>query len=369
MRSIRFVALVLVSLALVLSQSLVTGDAQRGAALFKSQNCVACHNVNGQGGKSAPDLGAITGRAYTPADMASLMWNHAPVMWSAMAKQNITRPTLSEQQAADLFAYFYAARYFDKPGDAGRGKRVFAAKHCANCHGLSTAATEGIKPVIAWQSLDDPVLLAQQMWNHGAEMRAAFQSKGIKWPEINSIEMNDLLVYLRNLPEVKAHPVASASSPAAADGPSLFQSKGCAGCHVGKLSLENRYIGATLTDFAVAMWNHEPRMKQPPPPLHDGEMQAIVAYLQTVNLFNVKGNADRGKKVFAAKKCAVCHGNASSGAPNLSSLKGKFQPYFMVSALWEHGPAMEEKMRQEDLVWPRFVGSEMSDLLAYLNSK
>ena len=47
-------------------------------------------------------------------------------------------PELSEQQAADLFVYFFAARYFEQPGDAKRGQRVFLGKRCGECHGVGS---------------------------------------------------------------------------------------------------------------------------------------------------------------------------------------------------------------------------------------
>jgi hypothetical protein len=50
------------------------------------------------------------------------MWNHAPGMWAAMRDRDIRAGDLNEQAAADLFAFFYSARFFEKPGDAGRGK-------------------------------------------------------------------------------------------------------------------------------------------------------------------------------------------------------------------------------------------------------
>jgi mono/diheme cytochrome c family protein len=364
MKPLRLAGLVVVALVLACGQSLVTGDAQRGATLFKTQNCVMCHSVNGQGGSSAPDLGRIIGRDYAPALLAGLMWNHAPLMWTAMEKQGIARPAVTEQQAADLFAYFYATRYFDKPGDAGRGKQVLASKHCAECH---ASAGPG-KPVGSWESAGDPVLLAERMWDHGAEMRAAFQTKGIKWPALTSQDLTDLLVYVQNLPENKDRTPGPTPAPSG-EGQALFKEKGCIGCHQGKLSLDNRYLGRTLTDFAVAMWNHEPKMKNPPPALNGEEMRAIVAYLQTTHLFSAKANATRGKKVYTDKKCASCHDDAASGAPNLADLKGKFYPFFMVAALWEHGPAMQQKMRQKGIPWPRFKVPDMADLLAYLNSK
>lgn len=57
----------------LLSQTAPLGDSARGAEVFQEQKCVVCHSVNGQGGKSAPDLGQTVGRGYTPATLAALM--------------------------------------------------------------------------------------------------------------------------------------------------------------------------------------------------------------------------------------------------------------------------------------------------------
>src|SRR3954454_595151 len=155
----------------------IAGEAKRGEQLFQTQHCVRCHSINGQGGSFAPDLARKIDRNYTPTVMASLMWNHAPEMWAGMKKENLSLPQLTNEQAADLFAYFVSARYFEKPGDAGRGKQLFAAKHCADCHGIATSPVAAAPPVAKWESLADPVVLAQQMWNHGAKMRAEFSTR------------------------------------------------------------------------------------------------------------------------------------------------------------------------------------------------
>src|SRR5437868_15155302 len=57
-------------------------------------------------------------------------------MWKAMEKSGIEKPMLTEAQTADLFGYFWASRYFEKPGDEARGRRVFASKRCTECHVL-----------------------------------------------------------------------------------------------------------------------------------------------------------------------------------------------------------------------------------------
>src|SRR6185436_18973253 len=111
--------------ASALGAAVMSVDSQRGERLFQSEGCIRCHSIDGKGGKIAPDLGKRIDRNYTPALLASVMWNHAPTMWATMSQQGIRTTSLDPQAAADLFAYFYAVRFFDKPGDAARGKRLF----------------------------------------------------------------------------------------------------------------------------------------------------------------------------------------------------------------------------------------------------
>jgi mono/diheme cytochrome c family protein len=351
----------------VFAAGIPSGDAARGEQLFQSQQCVACHSVNGKGGTAAPDLGKRIDRDYTPATMASLMWNHAPDMWTAMLKQGIIRPALTPEQSADLFAYFVAAHYFEKLGDAARGKRDFTAKHCDECHGITTSSFLGAPPVAKWDSLADPSLLAQQMWTHGGQMRQAFAQKKLAWAQLTGQELTDILVYLRNLPETKG--VARAFQFAGTgSGEALFASKGCAGCHTGANALESKLRDQSLTDIAADMWNHQPSMKNPPPVLSPDEMRRILGYVWERQYFEGNGDAQRGKKVFADKSCALCHNQPSSGAPSLAKGKDAYSVVSVVSALWLHGPRMLTSMQQKKIAWPRFETQQMADLIAYLNS-
>jgi cytochrome c551/c552 len=332
--------------------AIVQGDASRGAELFKTQKCVTCHSVHGQGGSAAPDLGRRGGRGFTPASLAATLWNHAPAMWSAMEKAGIEKPKLSEQQAADLFAYFYAERYFDARGDAGRGRHVFVDKGCSGCHNLS-ANSQNIGPsVFKWESVVDPIELARQMWNHAPGMRAAAAKKGIKVPELTVQEMTDLLVYLQSLPEARKLPASFA--PASAEtGETLFQVKGCAGCHQGANAFPKGTGLRTTAEFAAAMWNHAGSMKQSSE-IQPQEMRRIVGYLFALQFEKGPGNATRGEKVLSSKGCNGCH----KPAPKAST------PYAIVSALWSHGPTMQAKMKEKNVAWPRFTEGEMADLLA-----
>jgi mono/diheme cytochrome c family protein len=345
-----------------LAQVVLPGDAQRGAELFKTQHCVECHSVNGEGGKGASDLARKAGLATTSFLLTNLMWNHAPSMWMAMEKRGIQKPVLSEAQAADLFGFFWASRYFERPGDETRGKQVYVSKHCAGCHALSSAVAGGGPPISAWASLGDPISLASHMWNHSAQMQAAMAKKDVSWPRLDGQELTDLLAYLQsNRPGLAMY----GEFGSAEAGQKLFQQKGCASCHMKAQSLENRRGHRTMADLAAALWDHEPEMRQPPPRLTATDMRDIVAYLWSIQYFDPKGDAKAGKKVFAAKKCGICHNDRSTGAPQLTAASRS--PFAMVAVLWQHGPAMLGKMREKQIPWPRFQGTEMADLTAYLN--
>jgi len=356
----------LLAFSAAFAADIMPGDARRGANLFENEQCVQCHRVGRPGG-TAPDLARRLGRDYTPTAMAALMWNHAPDMWAAIKQRGIEKPQLNEQSAADLFAYFISARYFERPGDAARGKQAFQAKHCADCHGITASNAEGAPPVAKWESLAEPTVLVQQMWNHGPRMREAFAKRRLQWPTLTAQELTDILVYLQNLPETKVL-ASNFLFPQSETGQALFQKKGCSGCHTGKLALETRLRNETLTGIAAAMWSHQPSMQAAPPTLTQEEMREILAYIWAKQYFRTQGDAKRGATVFIQKQCATCHKDASSGAPNLAKGKGAYSDVAMVSALWQHGPKMLETMQQKGLAWPRFTTKEMSDLIAYLNS-
>jgi mono/diheme cytochrome c family protein len=347
---------------------IIPGDSARGAHLFESERCVQCHSVNGQGGKMALDLSAHVDRGFTPALLASAMWNHAPVMWAAMDGAGIERPKPSPENAADLFAYLYSTRFFDKPGDAARGKEAFAGRHCAECHGIRDSLVESAPPVDQWQSLGHPVVLVQQMWNHSSRMREAFARKKIAWQQLDEHELSDILAYLRDLPETRGL-TASFSFTSGEGGQAIFESKGCVKCHVGKLALEDRLHSLTLTEIAVDMWNHAPRMIQPVPQLSENEMRQLLSYLWMRQFVYAKGDADRGKQVFGAKLCGRCHMSGVNGAPPLPGQARPYSEITIISALWKHGPQMFTRMRQAKIIWPRFNNAQqMTDLVAYLNS-
>jgi len=346
----------------------IPGDSTRGAKLFQTQQCVHCHAVNGAGGKVGIDLGRSVSRKYTPALLASTMWNHGPVMWGAMESAGIEKPRLSPEDAADLFAFFYSARFFDQPGDAARGQQAFAARQCGVCHGIEDSKAEGAPPVVRWESLADPVAMVQQMWNHSYRMHDAFARRHIEWQALTSAELDDIFAYLRSLPQTKKL-ATHFSNTSGTGGKQVFQAKGCINCHKGTLALEDRLHNMTLTDIAVDMWNHAPRMLQPPPALSEDEMRSLLSYLWMRQFVYGGGNVAAGKKVFQARHCADCHAEGTHGAPPLPGQAKQYSEVSIISALWRHGPQMAHRMKEAGIAWPMFGGpQEVADLIAYLTS-
>jgi mono/diheme cytochrome c family protein len=342
----------------------IDADARRGEAFFEKQKCNTCHSVGiaVRGNGKAPDLAASADREYTPSGLASRMWNHAPAMWEQIGKAGLTLPSVSEQDAADLYAFFYAARYFEKASDAGRGKRAFTEKHCADCHALAPGGPQIGPAVSTWQSLGDPIALVERMWNHLSQMQTETGKRKIAWPELTTQDLGDILLYLRTVPGVKGTS-SGLQLASGTNGKQLFESKGCVNCHKGSLALDKRLANQTLTGIAADMWNHGPRMKQPGIKLTEDEMRQLLAYLWGNQFFSSKGNSARGRKVFETKQCGTCHGQGV--APKIEG-NPQFSDISLVSALWKHGPRMLATLKSKNMAWPQLTAGQMSDLVAYL---
>jgi len=360
-----FIVIAALTPATCTTRSFLIGDAERGQALFQGLGCIVCHGVNGVGGKKAPDLARNRDRGFSPYDMAALMWNHAPAMWGAMARQGVTLPVLDEQQAADLFVFFYAASYFETPGDRRRGRHLFLARRCGQCHGIDSPVRAGIRPVAEWESLSDPIALAQRMWNHSHDMASALDQSKFPYPLLSAQDLADLLVWLRSSRHEERPAGFAPASPET--GQTLLFAKGCAGCHRGALSLESQSTRYGLTEFAAALWNHPFRTGQHYTPLNLEEMRRLVGYLIATQFFEERGNPDQGQRVFEKKRCGVCHDYPETGAPARTMMAGRMTSYGLVAALWKHGPRMLGLMQRYNVRWPRFEGPEMADLSAYLH--
>jgi cytochrome c2 len=217
------------------------------------------------------------------------------------------------------------------------------------------------------------------MWNHSGKMYGEMERAGINWPNLSSQNVVDLIAYFRSLPEARSQ--SAAFQPGDPElGRITFESR-CESCHsfgtrtaVRKIDLLKTPGPHTMTDYAAAMWNHAPLMHKRAgsdfPILVPGEMGNLVAYLFAQRYFFEEGDTALGAIVFKSKNCVLCHEQQrQTGAPDLRLATERYSPITMSSAVWRHGPAMFEKMGQQNIGWPQFSGPEMSNLIAYLNSR
>lgn len=169
-------------------------------------------------------------------------------------------------------------------------------------------------------------------------------------------------------------------------GARLLESKGCLHCHSvnGQGGRVGPDLGApspprsNLSQVVAGMWNHGPQMwermgqeKISPPELSRDEMAQVFAYLYTIRYVDEAGDVERGERLFTSLGCIRCHairGKGGRQGPDLSTIGGVDTPIVWAQEMWNHAPAMEAKMQQAGVSRPRFEGSEMSDLLAFIRN-
>jgi mono/diheme cytochrome c family protein len=360
-----------------------TQDPLAGSRVFGSKGCSQCHAVNGVGGKVADDLGRIA-KPRTFYDLASAMWNHLPAMAAQMRQLKKTPPSLSARETGDLIAFLATINYFDPGGDAKVGKQLFVEKQCVVCHQIERVGG------VFGPSLDSvaqfgPIFFAATMWNHGPSMAEAMQARGIKRPQFSGNELRDLIAYVKLVSQSRGDQPMQVLAGRIDDGERLFAARGCVDCHgikggggtVGP-ALSGRRIYPSLYEFAAAMWNKGPLMTREMrrraisvSPLQASELADIVGYLYSVDYFAGPGDPRRGEEVIRAKGCFDCHSASGKGgrlAPDFEKSRGLGEPANVVAAMWNHGAAMEQKMRDQAVPWPVFKGDEMAQVVSYLQS-
>jgi len=359
-----------------------TQDPVAGSRVFGAKGCVKCHAVNGVGGKVGPDLGRIP-RPRSFYDLATSMWNHLPRMADRMRQLGIPRPHLDAQETGDLIAFLFTLDYFDPPGNAEAGRRLFSEKKCVVCHQI--AGTGGvIGPNLDFlKEFGSPILVAAAMWNHGPAMAEAMRAKRIERPTFRESELIDLITYIKSASPTLVEGPLFVLPGRSDEGRRLFVEKRCIECHsvagqgarVGP-DLVERGLGKSLTQFAAAMWNKAPTMTEAArarrivlPQLQAGEMADIVAYLYSVQYFAGPGDGRKGRELLTSKGCMGCHAVAGEGgrtAGDLSRAKGLGSPAAVISALWNHSFIMQERSERRRVSWPQFRPEEMADLVSFL---
>jgi len=172
-------------------------------------------------------------------------------------------------------------------------------------------------------------------------------------------------------------------------GAKLFVQKACIRCHslggddvrMGP-DLGRIHFPGTALDLAGSFWNHAPVMSEkmrdlkiPKPSLDSHEMADLLAFLTAYRYYltHVGGPANpaNGRKIFEQKGCVRCHGGENAfdrPGPSLARYRGQFSAIVLAQVMWNHGSQMAVMMRRSGVPWPKFSGTEMGDLLAYLQA-
>lgn len=169
----------------------------------------------------------------------------------------------------------------------------------------------------------------------------------------------------------------------AARGQALFASKHCERCHAprGKENLgpaleELRKPQGAL-ELTGRLWNHAPVMfatlkeeRLAWPSISPAEMADLMAYLQAEPVRDPVADLARGQVTMLRKGCLKCHSLRREGGgigPDLSARRGDYESAAAWAAtMWAHTPRMATMTRERGILYPRFTGDEMVNLVGFL---
>ena len=166
-------------------------------------------------------------------------------------------------------------------------------------------------------------------------------------------------------------------------GRQVFLEKGCGRCHAiwgegGTLGPDLGKAGVwhSVMQLAGVLWNHSPEMIEKMrerriarPSISSAEMADLAAFLYYLDYFDPPGDPGKGEALFADRGCIRCHavgGRGGNAGPPLDSQKRFASPLFLAGTMWSHGPAMARKMDDLKVSRPRFGGSDLAHIFAYI---
>ena len=177
-------------------------------------------------------------------------------------------------------------------------------------------------------------------------------------------------------------PVGGQPAGDAKRGEATFAAKQCAQCHrpraegVGP-ALEELRRPQGAYELAGRLWNHAPsmftvlKMEGVTWPAFDaGEMADLMAYLGGDPARDPAPNLAKGQTTLVTKGCLKCHAFRGEGArlaPDLAERRADLAPPAAWAAkMWRHTPRMSAMAMERGILYPRFTGDEMVNMIAFL---
>jgi mono/diheme cytochrome c family protein len=266
-------------------------------------------------------------------------------------------------------------------GNPFRGRELLKEKLCTECHSI-WGHGGSVGPDLSTAVADKKWLeLVGDFWNHTPRMIDAMRTKGHAWPTLTRDEMADLLSYLYYLRLFDEPGDPTRGSLA------FFRLR-CSSCHslgarggTGGGSLDSFSAFASPVSLAQAMWNAGPVMQRMQlgretsiPQFVGNEIADLQAYIRSEGIRSDRRvvllplpEPQRGARLFASKKCSVCHSGAHGAGPDLGTSNMNLSVSEISAILWNHSYVMFDSMRSAGISFPRFDGNEMADLISYLH--
>lgn len=389
MRPLTVVSVVLVAAVLAAATAFAAeprppDNPLQGRVLFESRNCLKCHGIAGAAPGIGPDLGQGAFRGSF-LDLGAALWNHVPAMSLEVERAKLSWPELTPKEAVDLLSFLYFIDYLGHPGDATAGQRVFRRQGCVSCHAIDGQGGKLGPDLGRLQRFASPLVVAQQIWNHGPRMLANIQRRGMAPPQFEAGDLADLSAFLRQRADrtPKAGVLLAPGNPN--HGRVVFHAKGCSSCH-GEYArggegpdLTRSTLPRSAEALAGTMWNHALEMHGLMvkrgigwPTFTTEELADLLAFVYYLPFSDPPGNPTRGAAVFEERSCSNCHAPEAKGehaGPDLIGGTAGSSPETLVAAMWSHAPFMAEAILAEGRPWPELNGQQLRDLLAFLKEK
>lgn len=164
------------------------GDPGLGRNVFDN-GCASCHSL----GRDRAKINLSMKTPSSVTDYIAEMWNHAPEMRSRGGQIE----KLANGDMRNLIAFLFEQRFFFESGDVSRGKKVYDAKGCANCHEIRRVQT-GAPDLTRATEAYSPITLTASAWRHGPQMLEAMKLQRLPWPNFEKSEMADLIAWLNS---------------------------------------------------------------------------------------------------------------------------------------------------------------------------
>ena len=226
------------------------------------------------------------------------------------------------------------------------GRLLMAELRCLNCHAPDTPIeSPGRMPELNTDAPSlanvgsrlNPDWMARWIADPHALRPTATMPKVVHGPQA-AAQSRDLAAYLATLGS-RTDPIAAPDSDLVATGGRLFGNLGCVGCHTlpdrddwrdDPKRVPLRFVGAkwqaaALIEFLLDPSHHYAWIKMPNFHFTRAEAEAVAAYVQSPPVADLggdkstaKGDAGRGKTLFASVGCASCHA-VEQGQPSPTS--------------------------------------------------